>query len=157
MNWNPWPLVVALCLAMAPSTAGAGLYHWVDEDGVHYYSDHEPLEDAEILQTFPETPHDEEADAERMERYRQWRRQERREFLERMERIRAEEEARRAEERAAAEAERQRREEERRVREEEAEERRRRRSRDGSVTVNPGRAPLGMNPGSAPEPPDTTP
>ena len=156
MKSLPWLLAAIFCLAIGTPEALGALYHWVDENGVHYYSNEPPLGDAEIVNVLPETPHDEAADRERMEEYRQWRERQSRELRERVERIRAEEEARRAEERRRAEEARRRREEERRAREEREAERRREDRRDeASVRRNPGGTPLGLNPGPSTEPPDS--
>jgi hypothetical protein len=150
-------LSILLCVLMlGPGTAAwSALYHWVDPNGVHYYSNEPPLGDAEIVEVLPETPYDEQADTDRMERYRQWRQRQRRELEERLEQIRAEEEAQRAEERRRAEEARRRREAERKAREErEAKRRKEDRTDEKSVQVNPGGTPLGLNPGPSTEPPE---
>lgn len=145
-----------LVLAISFSQACGELYHWIDENGVHYYGNEPPLGDAEIVNVLPETPYDEEADTERREEYRRWREEQSRELRERVERIRAEEEARRAERQRRAEEARQRREAERKAREEaRAEEIRERKSDNKSVHVNPKNTPLGLNPGPSTEPPDS--
>lgn len=149
-------LAAIFCLAIGLPAALGQLYHWVDEEGVHYYSNEPPLGDAEIINILPETPYDEKADQERMEEYRQWRRERSREIQERIERVRAEESDRRAEERRRAEEARQRRAEERQAREEREAKRRREDRRDeASVIRNPGGTPLGLNPGPSTEPPDS--
>jgi hypothetical protein len=151
-----WLPALALGAALFLSPAFAALYHWIDENGVHYYGNEPPLGDAEIVNVLPETPYDEQADRDRREEYRQWREERTRELRERVERVRAEEEARREERRRRAEEARQRREEERRARKEaRAKEIRERKSDNKSVHVNPKATPLGLNPGPSTEPPES--
>jgi hypothetical protein len=52
---------------LAVSTAGADIYAWTDENGVKYFTNHAPPEQATLFMKTREIPHDEEADKQRSE------------------------------------------------------------------------------------------
>ena len=52
---------------LAVSTAGADIYAWTDENGVKYFTNHAPPEQATLFMKTREIPHDEEADNQRRE------------------------------------------------------------------------------------------
>jgi hypothetical protein len=51
----------------AVSTADADIYAWTDENGVKYFTNQAPPEQATLFMKTPEIPHDEEADNQRRE------------------------------------------------------------------------------------------
>ncbi len=65
--------IAALILAILGVTgfivpaASADIYSWTDENGVRYFTNHEPPKHAKLLIRSPEIPHDEEAHRERLE------------------------------------------------------------------------------------------
>ena len=59
MRWTPLFTITA-CLLLAGSTALAGtIYTWTDADGVRRYSNSQPPEDADNVQTIDEVQYDE--------------------------------------------------------------------------------------------------
>jgi hypothetical protein len=60
-------LVVFGFAGLAVSTASADIYSWTDENGVKYFTNHAPPEQATLFMKTPEIPHDEEADKQRRE------------------------------------------------------------------------------------------
>jgi hypothetical protein len=52
---------------LAVSTADADIYAWTDENGVKYFTNHAPPEQATLFMKTREIPHDEEADKKRRE------------------------------------------------------------------------------------------
>jgi hypothetical protein len=61
-------ILSAFALAgLAVSTASADIYAWTDENGVKYFTNQAPPEQATLFMKTPEIPHDEEADNQRRE------------------------------------------------------------------------------------------
>jgi hypothetical protein len=97
--WIAW--IALLGLTLVSAARADSLFHWVDDKGVHHFTNIPPPEDAEALRRIEEIPYNAAADEERRERDLEFERQREleavQEQLEDAER-QAEEASRRAEE-----------------------------------------------------------
>lgn len=137
---------------LAPMSLCAGLYYWIDENGIKHFSTHAPVGGVEVIEVIPEMEYDESADKARLQNYREWRRKAEARLQDQIRKAEAEEQARIAEQkcrevalkealeeaRLARELERLAREREERLYEDDKD--------DETIFVQPRQDPLGLDP-----------
>lgn len=65
-------VVLLMGATLAPTSGAESIYHWVDDRGVHHYTDTPPDEGVGKFRRIEEIPHDAAADAARQERDREF-------------------------------------------------------------------------------------
>lgn len=144
-------LLIAWGCVFSPLNLHAGLYYWIDENGIKHFGAQPPEGNADVISVFPEVPYDAEADQKRMENYREWRQEEEKRYQEEIRKAEAEERQRIAEEKRREKARREEREAARLADEEKAQAEEKRKERlydrdktDKRIFVNPKQKPLGV-------------